>query len=261
MPKKYIKEKGIVRAVTTDNLQLEKPLANENYDIEVHNRNMDKIDNAIQEVKGKVDGLELVASNVKMADGTNVETTVTTNKNNISTLQSEVSANKTSIQSANAKIDNNTNLANQALNKANEAFQRGDNVKTQLVDKLISEGLDVSTNNTFEELIGGIALGKKWASGHIRDTFYCDGYKVTYKEHTFNLNLEFAPSLFFVSIESYYDSDRGSYGGVTVSNLLDIPSLGLSISDVSSSSFTIGLTRSPDTSTMYIGGLMWYAFE
>ena len=98
MSKKYIKnENGIVRAVTSDNLQLEKPLANENYDIEVHNRNMDKIDNAIQEVKGKIDGLELVASNVKMADGTTVQTTVTTNKSNISTLQSEVSANKASI--------------------------------------------------------------------------------------------------------------------------------------------------------------------
>ena len=60
----------------------------------------------------------------------------------------------------------NTSLANQALTKANEAFQRGDNVKTQLVDKLISEGLEVSTNNTFEELISGIALGKKWATGN-----------------------------------------------------------------------------------------------
>ena len=138
MSKKYIKnEKGIVRAVTSDNLQLEKPLLNENYDIEVHNRNMDKIDGAIQEVKGKIDGLELVASNVKMTDGTTVEEAVL----------------------------NNNYLSNQALNKANEAFQRGDNVKTQLVDKLISEGLEVSTNNTFEELISGIALGKKWASG------------------------------------------------------------------------------------------------
>ena len=159
MAKKYIKnENGIVRAVTSDNLQLEKPLVNENYDIEVHNRNMDKIDSAIQEVKGKIDGLELVASKVAMADGSTVEATITTNKSNISTLQSEVSANKTSIL-------NNTELANQALTKANEAFQRGDNVKTQLVDKLISEGLNVSTNNTFEELIGNIALGKKWAMG------------------------------------------------------------------------------------------------
>ena len=106
MSKKYIKnENGIVRAVTSDNLQLEKPLLNENYDIEVHNRNMDKIDNAIQEVKGKIDGLELVASNVKMADGTTVQTTVTTNKSNISTLQSEVSANKTSIVSLQEELN------------------------------------------------------------------------------------------------------------------------------------------------------------
>ena len=72
MAKKYIKnEKGIARAITSDNLQLEKPLLNENYDIEVHNRNMDKIDQAIQEVKGKVDGLELKAEKVTIADNSN----------------------------------------------------------------------------------------------------------------------------------------------------------------------------------------------
>ena len=72
MAKKYIKDnEGIVRAVTSDNLQLEKPLLNENYDVNVFNRNMDKIDNAIQEVKGKIDGLELVAERVSIADPTN----------------------------------------------------------------------------------------------------------------------------------------------------------------------------------------------
>ena len=99
MAKKYIKnEKGIVRAVTSDNLQLEKPLLNENYDIEVHNRNMDKIENAIQEVKGKIDGLELVASNVKMADGTTVEDTVSANKTSILNLQDELGLNKAILQ-------------------------------------------------------------------------------------------------------------------------------------------------------------------
>ena len=72
MAKKYLKnEKGIVRAITSDNLQLEKPLLNENYDINVHNRNMDKIDSAIQEVKGKVDGLELKAEKVTIVDSGN----------------------------------------------------------------------------------------------------------------------------------------------------------------------------------------------
>ena len=97
MSKKYIKnEKGIVRAVTSDNLQLEKPLLNENYDIEVHNRNMDKIDSAIQEVKGKIDGLELVASNVVMNDGSNVEDAITNLQaeinGNVSTLENNINA-------------------------------------------------------------------------------------------------------------------------------------------------------------------------
>ena len=96
MAKKYIKEKGIVRAITSDNLQLEKPLLNENYDIEVHNRNMDKIDSAIQEVKGKVDGLELTAQRVSIADptnkfeATNVEDALLENKTSILELQTEV---------------------------------------------------------------------------------------------------------------------------------------------------------------------------
>lgn len=99
MSVKYLKSKeGIVRALTTNNLQLEKPMLNENYDIDVHNRNMDKIDNAIQEVKGKIDGLELVASNVKMADGTTVEATVSANKSSILELQNELGTNKTTLQ-------------------------------------------------------------------------------------------------------------------------------------------------------------------
>lgn len=97
MAKKYLKnEKGIVRAVTTDNLQLEKPLLNENYDIEVHNRNMDKIDSAIQEVKGRVDGLELTAQRVSIADttnkfeATNVEDALLENKTSILNLETEL---------------------------------------------------------------------------------------------------------------------------------------------------------------------------
>ena len=97
MAKKYIKDnKGIVRAITSDNLQLEKPLLNENYDIEVHNRNMDKIDSAIQDVKGKVDGLELTAQRVSIADhtnkfeATNVEGALLENKTSILSLQEEL---------------------------------------------------------------------------------------------------------------------------------------------------------------------------
>ena len=116
MSKKYIKnENGIVKAVTSENLQLEKPLLSDFYNIEVHNRNMDKIDSAIQEVKGKIDGLELVASNVKMADGTTVEITVTTNKNNISTLQSNITALQSELGANKSTLENNINAIREVL--------------------------------------------------------------------------------------------------------------------------------------------------
>ena len=105
MAKKYLRNtNGIVRAVTSDNLQLEKPLLNENYDIEVHNRNMDKIDSAIQEVKGKVDGLELTAQRVSIADSTNkfeatnVEDALLENKTSILNLQKELGTNKSILE-------------------------------------------------------------------------------------------------------------------------------------------------------------------
>ena len=105
MASKYLKNNDeIVTAKTTNNLQLEKPLLNENYDIEVHNRNMDKIDSAIQEVKGKVDGLELTAQRVSITDSankfeaTNVEDALLENKTSILSLQSELGTNKTTLQ-------------------------------------------------------------------------------------------------------------------------------------------------------------------
>ena len=113
MARKYLKDNnGIVRATTTDNLQLEKPLLNENYDIEVHNRNMDKIDSAIQEVKGQVDGLELTAQRVSISDSTNVfeatnvEDALLENKTSILELQTEVNGQRLrGISIANAIID------------------------------------------------------------------------------------------------------------------------------------------------------------
>lgn len=76
MAKKYLKnEKGIVRAVTSENLQLEKPLLNENYDINVHNRNMDKIDNAIQEVNGSLSELQIEVNGQRLR-GINIANTI-----------------------------------------------------------------------------------------------------------------------------------------------------------------------------------------
>lgn len=71
----------------TDNLRLEKPLQSENYNIDIFNSNADKIDTAIQEVKGKVDGLELTAEKVTIVDSGNYFTS-----NNVEGALSELVA-------------------------------------------------------------------------------------------------------------------------------------------------------------------------
>lgn len=130
MAEKFIMdEEGIVVYSTTSNFQLEKPLVSDNYDINVHNRNMDKIDTAINEVKGQVDGLELTSSKVLRPNGTNVEESLSANETSISEVE---------------KI-------------ANSAKNRGDEVKQILVDKLISRHIIASTSEDFESLINKIS--------------------------------------------------------------------------------------------------------
>ena len=156
--KKYIKNsKGVTMSVTTDTLGLEKPLLNENYDIDVHNRNMDKIDEDLK----PIDDSYIIELFQHDGDTTNPRDYYT------KVEADEKFATKEEVENIDLSNLATKEEANNALNKANEAFQRGDNVKTQLVDKLISEGLNVSTNNTFEELIGNIVLGKKWATGQV----------------------------------------------------------------------------------------------
>ena len=96
----------------TNNLNLEKPLQSENYNIDIFNSNADKIDTAIQEIKGKVDGLELTAQRVSIADptnkfeATNVEDALLENKTSILELQTEVNGQRLrGINIANAIID------------------------------------------------------------------------------------------------------------------------------------------------------------
>lgn len=97
-------EKSLKRAITTTNLQLEKPLITDYYDVNVFNRNMDKIDKSIQEVKGQVDGLELTAQRVSIADSTNkfvatnVEDALLENKTSILNLQKELGTNKSTLE-------------------------------------------------------------------------------------------------------------------------------------------------------------------
>ena len=80
----------------TTNYSLKKPEGSDVVNIDDLNYNADILDSAIQEVKGKIDGLELVASNVKMADGSNVEEAITNLQaelnGNVSTLENNINA-------------------------------------------------------------------------------------------------------------------------------------------------------------------------
>lgn len=97
-------EKSLKRAITTTNLQLEKPLITDYYDVNVFNRNMDKVDEAYSEIMSSVSGLELTAERVSIADSTNkfeatnVEDALLENKTSILNLQKELGTNKSILE-------------------------------------------------------------------------------------------------------------------------------------------------------------------
>ena len=97
-------EKSLKRAITTTNLQLEKPLITDYYDVNVFNRNMDKVDEAYSEIMSSVSGLELKAEKVSIADSTNkfeatnVEDALLENKTSILELQKELGTNKSILE-------------------------------------------------------------------------------------------------------------------------------------------------------------------
>lgn len=97
-------EKSLKRAITTTNLQLEKPLITDYYDVNVFNRNMDKVDEAYSEIMSSVSGLELKAEKVSIADSTNkfeatnVEDALLENKTSILNLQKELGTNKSILE-------------------------------------------------------------------------------------------------------------------------------------------------------------------
>lgn len=105
-------ERSLERVITTTNLQLEKPLITDYYDVNVFNRNMDKVDEAYSEIKSSVVGLELKAERVSIADkqglfeATNVEDALLENKTSILELEKEVNGQRLrGINIANSIID------------------------------------------------------------------------------------------------------------------------------------------------------------
>ena len=161
MAKKYLKNnQGIVRAITTDTLQLEKPLGNENYDIEVHNRNMDKLDSTIQELKGKVDGLELKAEKVSIEDNKdlysseNVEDALSESMLIVLGLQSAQNKLNTKVDDTVASIGNKIHSIVSDINKLNfelriNNYITSENMKHVFVDTINSSSDIVLTHGMF----------------------------------------------------------------------------------------------------------------
>lgn len=246
-------------ATNTTNYNLVKPSENEYYDINVSNSNLDIIDTEIKRVNDRLDSVSTDAQSTSFDNSDNGM--IATN------VQDAIEENKEAIESNKTSILNNTNLANQALNKANEAFQRGDNVKTQLVDKLISEGLDVSTDNTFEELIGNIALGKKWASGIYSYSAY---ERINNKKIPVPI-LDFTPSIIIVKTDNltYRSASLETYK--TCSNLIisnnpvKIPTTNANGYATLSCSYSDGYitisTIAQDVCTDNAGSQEWYIYE
>ena len=80
----------------TTNYGLKKPEGSDVVNIDDFNYNADILDSKIKEVSNSVESLELVASNVKMANGSTVEKAITDLQaelnGNVSTLQNNINS-------------------------------------------------------------------------------------------------------------------------------------------------------------------------
>ena len=150
MAKKYLQnEKGIVRATTTDSLQLEKPLLNEHYDINVHNRNMDKLDTTIQRLKSDIDSIDVTIQNLEdRVDNVGsvveklelkAEKVTLADKSNLfaaTNVEDALLENRNKIASNTSNIASNTNLINSLSQEVNGQRLRGINIANAIIDKL-----------------------------------------------------------------------------------------------------------------------------
>ena len=115
---------------------------------------LELVENEIEEIK------ENLENNTNIADKAgNLTDLRTDNKNDIVSAVNELVSD---LSDLNASISNKVNTSTYNSKVAeleaafNQAFQSGNNAKQQLVDVLIAKDLDVSTNNTFNELISKI---------------------------------------------------------------------------------------------------------
>lgn len=104
-------------------------------------------------------------SQLQTIDKTNIVAAINEVKDDINNIDLSSCAKTVDVgDKSQLETDDKTNIVtaiNEVKGAADQAKQLGDNVRTQLVDKLISEGLNVSTNDSFTDLINSIVIGRK----------------------------------------------------------------------------------------------------
>ncbi len=115
---------------------------------------LELVENEVEEIK------ENLENNTSIADKAgNLTDLRTDNKEDIVSAVNELVSDLSDLnESVSNKVDTSTYNSKVAELEAafNQAFQSGNNAKQQLVDVLIAKDLNVSTNNTFNELINKI---------------------------------------------------------------------------------------------------------
>lgn len=243
MAKRYIKNsEGIVSAVTTENLQLEKPLINENYDIEVHNRNMDKLDKSIHEALAKANEafqngvnvksniVEVINSKVTVNDistNDNWETIINT-VNNIkegrgNAVAGNVLSGKTftndSGQMLTGTMANRGGTQTITPSTSNKTLNSGyysGNITVKGDANLIAS--NILSGKSIFGVAGSVIAGKRWATGTATpSTNYVNAY---YSSSNYNKVYKFSVSnlAFKPSIVVFHQDGQYSSGGTLYNN-------------------------------------------
>ena len=144
--RKYAKENNLVKAINTDSLELQKPLVNEYYDINVHNSNMDKIDLAIKQNKNNISENKTSILSIKNLENEEVEVRKIETEENFIAVEDTKNGYFTDI-----KLEGKTLV----VNKNNEVVEAGTSGATiKSVGQDVSEISVLSCNeNLFNESV------------------------------------------------------------------------------------------------------------
>ena len=153
--RKYVKENNLVKAINTDSLELKKPLANEYYDINIHNSNMDKIDLAIKQNKNNISENKTSILSIKNLENEEVEVRKIETEENFIAVEDTKNGYFTDI-----KLEGKTLVVNEN-NEVVEAGTSGATIKS--VGQDVNEISVLSTGHNEFNVLG---------NGHSEKTIY-----------------------------------------------------------------------------------------